>query len=90
MALDPLGVAFAAGAALCWALYIVFGKRASSLPGGQAVAWGMLAASTFTVPLGSCMQVEHCCCRACSRRARSHRPVRHSALLAGDAGAPPA
>lgn len=51
-ALDPLGVAFAAGAALCWALYIVFGKRASSLPGGQAVAWGMLVASTFTVPLG--------------------------------------
>jgi inner membrane transporter RhtA len=50
--LDPLGVAYAAGAALCWALYIVFGKRASSLPGGQAVAWGMLVASTFTVPLG--------------------------------------
>jgi inner membrane transporter RhtA len=51
-ALDPLGVAYAAAAALCWALYIVFGKRASSLPGGQAVAWGMLVASTFTVPLG--------------------------------------
>jgi inner membrane transporter RhtA len=45
-ALHPLGVAYAAGAALCWALYIVFGKRASALPGGQAVA------STFTVPLG--------------------------------------
>jgi inner membrane transporter RhtA len=51
-ALDLLGVAYAAAAALCWALYIVFGKRASSLPGGQAVAWGMLVASTFTVPLG--------------------------------------
>lgn len=51
-ALDPEGVAYAAGAALCWALYIVFGKRASSLGGGQAVAWGMAVASLFTVPLG--------------------------------------
>lgn len=51
-ALDPVGVAYAAAAALCWALYIVFGKRASSLPGGQAVAWGMLVAASFTVPLG--------------------------------------
>ncbi|MBK1837614.1 EamA family transporter [Azospirillum sp. YIM B02556] len=51
-ALDPVGVAYAAAAAFCWALYIVFGKRASSLPGGQAVAWGMLVAASFTVPLG--------------------------------------
>jgi inner membrane transporter RhtA len=52
-ALDPAGVAFALGAAFCWAMYIVFGKRASSLEGGQAVAWGMLAASLFTVPVGA-------------------------------------
>jgi len=51
-ALDPVGIAFAFGAALCWALYIVFGKRVSTLHGGQAVAWGMLAAALFTVPLG--------------------------------------
>jgi inner membrane transporter RhtA len=51
-ALDPAGVAYAVGAAVCWAFYIVFGKRASTLAGGQAVAWGMLAASLFTVPLG--------------------------------------
>jgi inner membrane transporter RhtA len=50
--LDPVGVAYAFGAAACWALYIVFGKRASSLRGGQAVAWGMLVASTFIVPIG--------------------------------------
>ncbi|CDG82401.1 inner membrane transporter rhtA [Janthinobacterium agaricidamnosum NBRC 102515 = DSM 9628] len=50
--LDPAGIAYALGAALCWALYIIFGKRAASLQGGQAVAWGMLAASLFTVPLG--------------------------------------
>jgi inner membrane transporter RhtA len=50
--LDPVGVAYAFGAAACWALYIVFGKRASSLRGGQAVAWGMLVASLFIVPIG--------------------------------------
>ncbi len=51
--LDPAGVAYAFGAAACWALYIVFGKRASTLRGGQAVAWGMLVASLFIVPLGA-------------------------------------
>jgi inner membrane transporter RhtA len=51
--LDPVGVAYAFGAAACWALYIVFGKRASTLRGGQAVAWGMLVASLFIVPLGA-------------------------------------
>ncbi|MFC5550824.1 EamA family transporter [Massilia aerilata] len=52
-ALDPLGVACAAGAALCWALYIVFGKRASTAAGSGTVAWGMLAASVFIVPIGA-------------------------------------
>ena len=51
--LDPVGVAYAFGAAACWALYIVFGKRASHLRGGQAVAWGMLVASLFIVPIGA-------------------------------------
>ncbi|MCA1857514.1 EamA family transporter [Massilia oculi] len=51
--LDPVGVAYALGAAFCWAMYIVFGKRVSTLDGGQAVAWGMLAAALFTVPLGA-------------------------------------
>ncbi len=50
--LDPAGVAYALGAAFCWALYIVFGKRVSTLNGGHAVAWGMLAAALFTVPVG--------------------------------------
>jgi inner membrane transporter RhtA len=50
--LDPVGVAYAFGAAACWALYIVFGKRAATLRGGQAVAWGMLIASLFIVPIG--------------------------------------
>lgn len=51
-ALAPVGVAYAIGAAFCWAMYIVFGKRVSTLPGGQAVAWGMLAAGLLTVPIG--------------------------------------
>jgi inner membrane transporter RhtA len=50
--IDPVGVAYALGAAFCWAMYIVFGKRASTLNGGHAVAWGMLAAAVFTVPVG--------------------------------------
>lgn len=50
--LDPVGMVWAVAAAACWALYIVFGKRASVLPGGQAAAWGMLVAATFTLPLG--------------------------------------
>jgi len=52
-ALDPVGVACAAGAAFCWALYIVFGKRASQAAGNGTVAWGMLAASLFIVPVGA-------------------------------------
>jgi inner membrane transporter RhtA len=54
--LDPAGVAYAFGAALCWALYIVAGKRTARLGGGNngggMVAWGMLVAALFTVPLG--------------------------------------
>ncbi|MDP5238407.1 EamA family transporter [Uliginosibacterium sp. 31-16] len=51
-ALDPLGVAWAFGAAVCWAAYIVFGKRVAHIPSGEAVACGMLTAALFTVPLG--------------------------------------
>ncbi|MEN3274698.1 MAG: inner rane transporter RhtA [Massilia sp.] len=51
-ALDPVGVAWALAAGFCWAMYIVFGKRVSTLEGGHAVAWGMLAASLCTVPVG--------------------------------------
>lgn len=51
-ALDPIGVGYAVAAALCWALYIVFGKRVSSLPHGQAVCYGMVIAASFAVPFG--------------------------------------
>jgi len=51
-ALDPLGLLFAFGAATSWALYIVFGKRVSTLASGQAVSLGMLVAALFAVPIG--------------------------------------
>ena len=38
---------------MCWALYIVFGKRVSVMHGGQSVAWGMTAGALFIVPLGA-------------------------------------
>jgi inner membrane transporter RhtA len=50
--LDPAGVAFASGAALSWALYIVFGKRVSGLAAGQSVSLGMVVAAMVTVPAG--------------------------------------
>ena len=50
--LDPLGLLFAFGAAASWALYIVFGKRVSTLASGQAVSLGMLVAALLAVPIG--------------------------------------
>jgi inner membrane transporter RhtA len=49
---DPLGVALAFTAGVCWALYIVIGKRLSHLlTGGAAVSIGMLAAAVAVVPV---------------------------------------
>lgn len=50
--LDPVGVAYALGAGVCWALYIIFGKRAGNLPGGQATSLGMLTAAVVVFPVG--------------------------------------
>jgi inner membrane transporter RhtA len=52
-ALDPLGVAYALGAAVFWAAYIVYGKRAGQLPGSAVVAWGMGFAALVVVPVGA-------------------------------------
>jgi inner membrane transporter RhtA len=51
-ALDPAGMLYALGAAVCWALYIIFGKRTGHLRAGHTVSLGMLAAAVVVVPVG--------------------------------------
>jgi inner membrane transporter RhtA len=50
--LDPLGVAYALGAGVCWALYIITGKRAGNVHGGQATSLGLLVATLIVLPVG--------------------------------------
>lgn len=50
--LDPVGIAFALGAAGCWAMYIVYGKRVSGPLGSDAVAWGLLVSALLSLPFG--------------------------------------
>jgi len=50
--LDPVGVAYALGAAVFWAMYIVFGKRAEHLHAGHSVSLGLLVAALVVVPVG--------------------------------------
>lgn len=51
-ALDPVGVLYALSAAVFWALYIVFGKRAGHLHAGHSVSLGLLVAALVVVPVG--------------------------------------
>lgn len=50
--LDPMGVFYALAAAVFWALYIVFGKRAGHLHAGHTVSLGLLVAALVVVPVG--------------------------------------
>jgi inner membrane transporter RhtA len=51
---DPLGVALAFAAGICWALYIIIGKPLSHrLAGGAAVSIGMLVAAIAVVPFSA-------------------------------------
>jgi inner membrane transporter RhtA len=50
--LDPVGIACALGAGVCWALYILFGRRAGIQHGGQTTAIGMLIGAIVIVPFG--------------------------------------
>ena len=50
--LDPIGIACALAAGVCWALYIVFGRRAGLQSGGQTTALGMLVGAILIVPAG--------------------------------------
>lgn len=51
-AVAPVGVMLALLAGACWALYIVYGRRAGAAHGGQTTALGMLTAALLTVPVG--------------------------------------
>ncbi|MBV7541354.1 EamA family transporter [Acidovorax sp. sic0104] len=51
-ALDPMGVFYALAAAVFWALYIVFGKRAGHLHAGHTVSLGLMVAAMVVVPVG--------------------------------------
>lgn len=50
--LPPAGIACALGAGGCWALYIVFGRRAGSAHGGATAALGTLVGAALIVPVG--------------------------------------
>lgn len=51
-ALDPVGVAYALGAGVCWALYIVFGQKAGADHGVQVTALGVAIAAVCVLPFG--------------------------------------
>lgn len=50
--IDPVGAAFALGAGTCWALYIVFGRKAGAEQGVQMTAIGVAIAAVCVFPLG--------------------------------------
>jgi inner membrane transporter RhtA len=50
--LSALGIAYALGAGACWALYIVFGRRAGAAHGGQITALGTVIGALMIVPVG--------------------------------------
>lgn len=50
--LSALGVIYALAAGLCWALYILFGRRAGAAHGGQITSWGTVIGALVIVPIG--------------------------------------
>ena len=50
--LDITGVAYALGAGVCWAAYILFGQKAGEDNGIQTAALGVLIAAIFIAPIG--------------------------------------
>ncbi|MEB3900462.1 threonine/homoserine exporter RhtA [Pseudomonas putida] len=51
-AVDLVGAAYALGAGVCWALYILYGQRAGAEHGIQTAALGVLVAALFVAPIG--------------------------------------
>lgn len=52
ISIDLLGVAYALGAGICWALYILFGQKAGNDNGVQTAALGVMIAALFVAPFG--------------------------------------
>jgi inner membrane transporter RhtA len=50
--LPPVGIACALAAGVCWALYIIFGRKAGAAHGGQTTALGTLIGAIVIVPIG--------------------------------------
>ncbi|NWL77074.1 threonine/homoserine exporter RhtA [Pseudomonas taiwanensis] len=50
--LDLAGMAYALGAGVCWALYIIYGARAGNDHGMQGAALGVMVAALFVAPIG--------------------------------------
>jgi len=50
--IDLTGVAYALGAGVCWAAYILFGQRAGADNGIQTAALGVMIAAIFIAPIG--------------------------------------
>lgn len=50
--LDPVGIGFAFTAGLCWAAYILTGKRAGNLLGSGTPAVGMIIGALIALPFG--------------------------------------
>lgn len=50
--LDPIGILWALGNAISWALYIILGKKAGQQHGGRTTALGMTIAALIALPIG--------------------------------------
>ena len=51
--LDPLGMAFALAAGLCWALYIVLAAKVGSIfTGLEGLTWGLMVGTVMLLPIG--------------------------------------
>ena len=50
--IDLTGAAYALGAGICWALYILFGQKAGADNGVQTAALGVMIAALFVAPIG--------------------------------------
>jgi len=50
--IDLVGAAYALGAGVCWALYILFGQKSGNDNGVQTAALGVMIAALFVAPIG--------------------------------------